>query len=90
MTIERVLEILEHDLLYERKKAAEAAVEDDPVWALAHTYGEILMEHVLKKIRKEDDGDRTRNQSADQGMDGRSRDIDGRDVQEERIPSELS
>lgn len=55
MTVERALEILEACLRYERKTANSCAVEGDFVWATAHTYGELLLERILTKIKEESD-----------------------------------
>jgi hypothetical protein len=55
MTTERVIEILEDHVCYERKKANSCAVEGDAVWATVHTYGELLLERILTKIKEESD-----------------------------------
>jgi len=54
MTTERVIEILEDHVCYERKKANEAAVEGDAPWAVAHTYAELGLERIKNEIRKEE------------------------------------
>ena len=56
MTVERALEILEDSLRHERRKANSCAVEGDAVWATAHTYGELLLERIMTKIKEESDG----------------------------------
>ena len=53
MTTERVIEILEACLRHERKTANSCAVEGDAVWATVHTYGELLLERILTKIKEE-------------------------------------
>ena len=55
MTTERVIEILEDHVCYERKKANEAAVEGDAPWAVAHTYAELGLERIKNEIRKEEE-----------------------------------
>lgn len=55
MTIEQITEALEACLRYERKKANSCAVEGDFVWATVHTYGELLLERILTKIKEESD-----------------------------------
>lgn len=59
MTIERVLEILDDAICYERKKAEQASVEGEGQWALAHTYAELECGRIANKIRREEERDAT-------------------------------
>ena len=46
-------EVLEACLRHERKTANSCAVEGEVVWATVHTYGELLLERILTKIKEE-------------------------------------
>ena len=58
MTPEQITEVLEACLRHERKKANSCAVEGDAVWATVHTYGELLLERILTKIKEDSDATR--------------------------------
>lgn len=53
MTPEQITEVLEACLRHERKTANSCAVEGEAVWATVHTYGELLLERILTKIKEE-------------------------------------
>lgn len=55
MTIEQITEVLEACLRHERRTANSCAVEGEDLWAMAHTYGELLLERILMKIKEESD-----------------------------------
>ena len=55
MTPEQITEVLEACLRHERKTANSCAVEGEDLWAMAHTYGELLLERILTKIKEDSD-----------------------------------
>ena len=58
MTPEQITEVLEACLRHEHKTANSCAVEGEAVWATVHTYGELLLERILTKIKEDSDATR--------------------------------
>lgn len=45
-----ILKLIEDSMLVERKNANSCAVEGEDLWAMVHTYGEVLLDKILTKI----------------------------------------
>ncbi len=58
MTPEQITEVLEACLRHERRNANNSAVEGEDLWAVVHTYGELLLERILTMIKEDDNAAR--------------------------------